>query len=173
MSFTNTKYAYHVFIIFGKSKERLHGAYWNIDLATCFYDTINIILSSVNSKKINTSIFSILNNSYDLQKHENVKSRLQTKKFTIQDLTLIGLTTTVPIAAKSHQSHNVASSLMVFSILSHDLVTSESKATFNPHCGFSFNGASDFSTDTNHHLQTAVWLFLKDSNWVIWTNNHS
>ena len=35
------------------------------------YDTINI-LSSLNSKKINTSIFSILNNRY-LQKHENVK----------------------------------------------------------------------------------------------------
>ena len=68
---------------------------------------------------------------------------------------LIGLTTTVAIAAKPHQSHNVASSLM-FLILSHDLVTSESKATFNPHCGFSFNGASDFSTDTNHHLQTCM-----------------
>ena len=87
---------------------------------------------------------------------------------------LIGLTTTVAIATKPHQSHNVASSLMMFLILSHDLVTSESKATLNPHCGFSFNGTSDFSTDTNHHLQTAVWLFPKDThNWVIWTNNHS
>ena len=62
---------------------------------------------------------------------------------------LIGLTTTVAIATKPHQSHNVASSLMMFLILSHDLVTSESKATFNPHCGFSFNEASYFSKDTN------------------------
>ena len=47
-----------------KKKERLHGAYWNIELNTHFYDTINIILSSLNSKKINTSIFSIFNNRY-------------------------------------------------------------------------------------------------------------
>ena len=88
--------------------------------------------------------------------------------------TLIGLTTTVAIATRSYQSHNLASSLMMFLILSHDVVTSGSKATFNPHCGFSFNGASYFSRDTNHHLQTAVWLFLKDTyNWVVWTNNHS
>ena len=74
---------------------------------------------------------------------------------------LIGLTTTVAIATKPHQSHNVVSSLMRFLILSHDLLTSESKATFNPHCGFSFNGASDFSTDTNHHLQTVYGCSLK------------
>ena len=87
---------------------------------------------------------------------------------------LIGLTTTVAIATKPHQSHNVASSLMMFLILSHDLVTSESKATFNPYCGFSFNGASDFNTDINHDLQTAVWLIPNDAhNWIIWTNNYS
>ena len=58
--------------------------------------------------------------------------------------------------------------------LSHDHVTSESKATFNPQCGVSLNGASDFSTDTNHHLQTTVWPFPKDThNWIIWTNNHT
>ena len=74
------------------------------------------------------------------------------------------------VAVKPHQSHNVASSLM-FLIFSLDLVTSDSKATFNPDCSFSFNRASDFNTDTNHHLQTAVWVFPKDThNLVIWTN---
>ena len=68
MSSAIPKYAHYVSTIFGKRKER---AYWNIDLATHFYDA-NIILSSVNLKKINTHIFSILNNTY-LQKHENVK----------------------------------------------------------------------------------------------------
>ena len=67
-----------MFSFFLAKKERLHGAYWNTELATHFYDRINIILSSLNSKKINTSIFSILNNRY-LQKHENVKLYLQLK----------------------------------------------------------------------------------------------
>ena len=55
------KYAHHVLIIFGKRKERLPGAYWNTDLATHFYDTINItILSSpFRDKHLH---FSILNN---------------------------------------------------------------------------------------------------------------
>ena len=101
----------------------------------------------------------------------SIMSRWQTKKFTTQDLiiyvlnksehrsvmhciglwradcineALIGPTTIVAIATKPYQSHNVASSVM-FSILSHDLVTSESKVTLNPHCSFSFNETSDFS----------------------------
>ena len=74
---------------------------------------------------------------------------------------LIGLTTTVAIATKPHQSHNVASSLMMFLILSHDLVTSESKATFNPHCGFSFNEASNFSKDTNITFKQQYGCSLK------------
>ena len=69
---------------------------------------------------------------------------------------LIDLTTTVALATNSHQSYNVAYSSMSSLILSHDVVTSESKTTLNPDCSFSFNGTSEFSTDTNHDLQTAV-----------------
>ena len=57
----------HVFIIFDKRK-RIYGAYQNIELAPHFYDTILFFLS-LNSKTINTSTFSILNNRY-LQKHD-------------------------------------------------------------------------------------------------------
>ena len=38
---------------------------------------------------------------------------------------------------------------MMSIILLHDLLTSEPKGTFNPHCGFSVNEASDFSNNTS------------------------
>ena len=43
----------------------------------------------------------------------------------------------------------MASRLTMSIILSQDLVTSESKATFNPHCGFSINEASKFSKEAS------------------------
>ena len=39
----------------------------------------------------------------------------------------------------------MASSLAMSIILSNGLVTLEAKATFNPHCAFSFNEAYDYS----------------------------
>ena len=71
----------------------------------------------------------------------SIMSRWQTKKFTTQDSIIYVL---------DKSEHNMASGLMMFIILSHDLLTSESKATFNPHCGFSvINGASHFNKDTS------------------------
>ena len=52
---------------------------------------------------------------------------------------LIGLTTTVAIATKPHQSHNVAYSLMMFLILLHDLV---------------------YNFRIKSQIQSTLWLFL-------------
>ena len=114
--------------------------------------TASIIMSRWQTKKFTTQGFDHL--CFEQIWTQQICSALDCGADCINEA-LIGLTTTVAIATKPHQSHNVASSLMMFLILSHDLVTSESKATFNPHCGFSFNEVSDFSTDTSHHLQTA------------------
>ena len=115
----------------------------------------------------------------------SIMSRWQTKKFNNQDLiiyvlnrsenksvlhwivglialveALISQNTTVTIATKTTSNHNVASSLMSL-ILSHNLVASESKATFNPHCGFSFNEVSDVSNDTNITFKQQYGCSLK------------
>ena len=45
------KYAYHVFIVFGKRIERLHGAYWNIELATHFYYTYYSFIAKLKKDK--------------------------------------------------------------------------------------------------------------------------
>ena len=51
---------------------------------------------------------------------------------------------------------------MMFVIMSHDLVTLESKATFNSHCSFSFNEASDFSKDSSIIFKPQYGFSLKD-----------
>ena len=60
-------------------------------------------------------------------------------------------------------------------ILLHDLVTLETKATFNPHFGFFFREASDFSKykETSTTFKQNCDCFLKEApKEVIWTNNH-
>lgn len=60
-------------------------------------------------------------------------------------------------------------------ILLHDLVTLETKATFNPHFGFFFREASDFSKykETSTTFKQHYDGFLKEvPKEVIWTNNH-
>ena len=86
----------------------------------------------------------------------SITSRWQTKKITTQDLIVFVLN------KSEHKSvHNVASSLIMSIILSYDYLTSESKASFNQHCGFSINEASDFSKDTSITFKQQCGCFLK------------
>ena len=86
----------------------------------------------------------------------SITSRWQTKKITTQDLIIFVLN------KSEHKSvHNVASSLIMSIILSHDYQTSESKASFNQHYGFSINEASDFRKDTSITFKQQYGCFLK------------
>ena len=86
----------------------------------------------------------------------SIMSGWQAKKITTQDLIVFVLN------KSEHKSvHNVASSLIMSIILSHDYLTSESKASFNQHCGFSINETSDFSKDTSITFKQQYGCFLK------------
>ena len=50
-------------------------------------------------------------------------------------------------------------------IVSHDLVTLESKAALNPHCGFSFNEASDWPIYSSTHIETSTRLKQQYNCW--------
>ena len=52
---------------------------------------------------------------------------------------------------------------MMFIIMSHDLVTLESKATFNSHCSFSYNEASDFGKDSSITFKQQYGFSLKEA----------